>query len=64
MGFTSATIIAEQRKDIIQITTGCKELDAILDGPFLMLPVCIGYQHALGLTSATRLLDSAQHIEL
>jgi hypothetical protein len=32
MGFTTATTIAEQRGDIIQITTGCKELDTILEG--------------------------------
>lgn len=32
MGFTTASIVAEQRGDIIQITTGCKELDSILEG--------------------------------
>lgn len=32
MGFTTASIVAEQRNEIIQITTGCKELDTILDG--------------------------------
>lgn len=32
MGFTTATIVAEQRGDIIQITTGCKDLDTILEG--------------------------------
>ena len=32
MGFTTATTIAEQRGDIVQITTGCKELDSILEG--------------------------------
>ncbi|KAI8463444.1 MAG: hypothetical protein J3K34DRAFT_146910 [Monoraphidium minutum] len=32
MGFTTASIVAEQRGEIIQITTGCKELDNILDG--------------------------------
>lgn len=32
MGFTTATTIAEQRREMIQITTGCKELDSILDG--------------------------------
>ena len=32
MGFTTATIVAESRADIIQITTGCKELDTILEG--------------------------------
>jgi DNA repair protein RAD51 len=32
MGFTTAAVVAEQRSDIIQITTGCKELDSILEG--------------------------------
>jgi hypothetical protein len=32
MGFTSASIVAEQRGEIITITTGCKELDNILEG--------------------------------
>lgn len=32
MGFTTAAVIQEQRGDVIQITTGCKELDAILEG--------------------------------
>lgn len=32
MGFTTASIVAEQRREIIQITTGCKELDTILEG--------------------------------
>ena len=32
MGFTTAAVVAEQRGDIIQVTTGCKELDAILEG--------------------------------
>ncbi|KAK9810888.1 hypothetical protein WJX73_005457 [Symbiochloris irregularis] len=32
MGFTTATMIAEQRQDMIQIGTGCKELDNILEG--------------------------------
>jgi hypothetical protein len=32
MGFTTASIVAEQRGEIIQITTGCKELDTILEG--------------------------------
>lgn len=35
MGFTTATTIAEQRGDIVQITTGCKELDSILEGVLL-----------------------------
>lgn len=34
MGFTTATIVAEQRGELIQITTGCKELDTILEGGF------------------------------
>jgi DNA repair protein RAD51 len=32
MGFTTASVVAEQRAEIIQITTGCKELDSILEG--------------------------------
>lgn len=32
MGFTTATVIYEQRGEIIQITTGCKDLDNILEG--------------------------------
>ncbi|MEW5311150.1 MAG: hypothetical protein WDW38_002889 [Sanguina aurantia] len=32
MGFISATAVNEQRGEIIQIATGCKELDTILDG--------------------------------
>ncbi len=32
MGFTTAAVVAEQRGDIIQVTTGCKELDTILEG--------------------------------
>ena len=32
MGFTTAAVVAEQRGDIIQVTTGCKELDSILEG--------------------------------
>lgn len=32
MGFTTATIVAEQRSELIQITSGCKELDTILEG--------------------------------
>ncbi|GFR50608.1 hypothetical protein Agub_g12691 [Astrephomene gubernaculifera] len=34
MGFTTAAIVAEQRKEVINITTGCKELDSILEGGF------------------------------
>lgn len=34
MGFTTATIIQEQRGEMIQITTGSKELDSILEGGF------------------------------
>lgn len=32
MGFTTAAIVAQQRSEIIAITTGCKELDSILEG--------------------------------
>lgn len=32
MGFTTAAIVAEQRKEVIGVTTGCKELDSILEG--------------------------------
>ena len=32
MGFTTAAVIQEQRGDVINITTGCKELDSILEG--------------------------------
>jgi DNA repair protein RAD51 len=32
MGFTSARQMYEQRADLIQITTGAKELDKILEG--------------------------------
>jgi hypothetical protein len=32
MGFTTATVVAQQRDEIISITTGCKELDGILEG--------------------------------
>lgn len=32
MGFTTATVVAEQRGDIVQITTGCKEFDTVLEG--------------------------------
>lgn len=32
MGFTTAAIVAQQRAEIISITTGCKELDSILEG--------------------------------
>lgn len=32
MGFTTASIVAQQRGELIQITTGCKELDSILEG--------------------------------
>ena len=34
MGFTTATIVAEQRSELSQVTTGCKELDTILEGVF------------------------------
>jgi DNA repair protein RAD51 len=32
MGFTTASIVAEQRAELIKVTTGCKELDNILEG--------------------------------
>ena len=32
MGFTTASIVAEQRSDLVTVTTGSKELDSILDG--------------------------------
>ena len=32
MGFVAASVIYDQRKSIIQVTTGCKDLDSILDG--------------------------------
>lgn len=32
MGFTTASVVAEQRSDLVTVTTGSKELDAILDG--------------------------------
>ena len=30
MGFTTATEVHQTRKDMVQITTGCKELDKLL----------------------------------
>ena len=36
LGFTSATQLHAQRLEIIQITTGSKELDQILDGNVLL----------------------------
>lgn len=32
MGFTTAAIVAEQRAELIKVTSGCKELDDILEG--------------------------------
>ena len=32
MGFVTATDIAIQRRELVKITTGCKEVDAILEG--------------------------------
>lgn len=32
MGFVTATEIAMQRRELLKITTGCKEVDAILEG--------------------------------
>lgn len=40
MGFTTAAIVAEQRAELIKVTTGCKELDNILDGAWKV--VCAG----------------------
>ena len=37
-GFTTATMVMEQRSDIIKLTTGCKALDDILGGAPLPLP--------------------------
>ncbi len=34
MGFTTATEVHQTRKDMVQITTGCKELDKLLEGGF------------------------------
>mmetsp|Transcript_47474 Transcript_47474/g.121170 ORF Transcript_47474/g.121170 Transcript_47474/m.121170 type:complete len:222 (+) Transcript_47474:214-879(+) len=34
MGFTTATVVQEMRGEMIQISTGSKELDAILEGGF------------------------------
>ena len=39
MGFTTATMVAEQRQDLIQIGTGAKELDSILEGIAVLGPV-------------------------
>ena len=36
-GFTTATMVMEQRSDIIKLTTGCKALDDILGGAPLPL---------------------------
>lgn len=32
MGFTTAKTIMQQRSDNVHLTTGCKDLDAILEG--------------------------------
>lgn len=32
MGFTTATEVHQTRSDMVQITTGCKELDKLLEG--------------------------------
>lgn len=32
MGFTTATVVAQMRGEIIKLTTGCKEFDDILEG--------------------------------
>ena len=36
MGFVTATEIAMQRRELLKITTGCKEVDAILEGEILL----------------------------
>lgn len=38
MGFTTAKVVAEQRSDIIKVSTGCKELDEILEGVVSKIP--------------------------
>jgi DNA repair protein RAD51 len=37
MGFTTAAIVAEQRAELIKVTSGCKELDDILEGTRALL---------------------------
>jgi len=37
MGFTTASCIMESRKDNIRISTGCKDLDNILEGRTYLL---------------------------
>lgn len=32
MGFTTATAINEERKELLTVTTGCKEFDDVLQG--------------------------------
>lgn len=39
MGFTTAAIVAEQRAELIKVTTGCKELDDILEGGERLVPL-------------------------
>lgn len=39
MGFTTAAIVAEQRAELIKVTTGCKELDDILEGGECLVPL-------------------------
>jgi DNA repair protein RAD51 len=59
MGFVSAAHIAEQRGQTISITTGCKELDTILEGAlaFRAMPMqaCAGPSalHSCMCTSVT-----------
>ena len=46
MGFTTATEFHRRRSEIIQITTGSKELDTLLKG---ILSVVLGYNYGCGL---------------
>jgi DNA repair protein RAD51 len=32
MGFSTATVIYNQRNEIVMLTTGCKDIDQILEG--------------------------------
>lgn len=56
MGFTTASIVAEQRAELIKVTTGCKELDNILEGACLLRKgwacLCLCFLHHAGMASA------------
>ena len=41
MGFVSATLINELRGSLLSISTGCKDLDAILDGACCLQAKCV-----------------------